>query len=57
MTDLTHDHLAFGFKPGCPGCEQTLRDFGTINAPEEVFLRIAAENAERWKETLAILAG
>lgn len=55
MKDLTHDHLTFGFKPGCPGCEQTLNDFGVVNAPDEVVLRLVEENAERWKQALAVL--
>lgn len=45
MKDLTHDHLTFGFKPGCPGCEQylaDLRNMGCTSVPEEVVLQLAA---------------
>lgn len=26
MTDLLHDHLTLGMRPGCPACEQVEAD-------------------------------
>jgi hypothetical protein len=38
MTDLLHDHIAFGFHAGCPACEQVVSDLAGHPATNDVEL-------------------